>query len=89
MAQHSLYLSDCKIMELTGVSSVNTFNEEQIILETGVGFLAIVGTNLHITNLNLEEGKVAIQGDVVNIEYKPQGASFKARGKSVISRLLK
>lgn len=89
MAEHTLYLSDCRIMELTGVSSVNTFDEEQIILETGAGFLAIVGSNLHITNLNLEEGKVAIQGDIVNMEYRPQGVSFKSRGKNLLTRLLK
>jgi sporulation protein YabP len=89
MADHTLYMSDCKIMELTGVSSVNTFDEEQIILETRKGHLAIVGSNLHITSLNLEEGKVAIQGDIVNMEYKPEGASFKARGKNILTRLLK
>lgn len=89
MAEHSLYVADCKIMELTGVASVNTFDEEQIILETGIGCLVIAGSNLHITNLNLDEGKVAIQGDIVNMEYKPQGKSFKSRGKNVLTRLLK
>lgn len=89
MAEHTMYVSDCKVMELTGVASVNTFDEEQIILDTGVGSLAIIGTNLHITNLNLDEGKVAIQGDIVTMEYKPLGASFKARSKNLLSRLIK
>lgn len=89
MADHSLYVADCKIMELTGVSSVNTFDEEQIILDTNSGYLGINGSNLHITNLNLDEGKVAIHGDIISMEYRTQGVSLKSKGKNLLTRLLK
>lgn len=89
MAQHSLQLVDRKNIELTGVASVNNFDEEQIILETSMGFLVIVGDSLHITMLNLEDGKVAIQGNVTSMEYKALGADFKTKSKSLINRLFK
>lgn len=89
MAEHSLQLLDCKVMELTGVNHVNNFDEQQIILETVFGYLYIVGVELHITRLNLDEGKVDIQGKIVSLEYKAQGEDFKTKGKSLINRLFK
>jgi sporulation protein YabP len=76
-------------MELTGVSNVLTFDEEEIILQTNMGGLLILGDNLHITMLNLDEGKVAIQGNIGSIEYKAQGTDLKAKSKNVLSRLFK
>ncbi|HEX3012393.1 MAG TPA: sporulation protein YabP [Syntrophomonadaceae bacterium] len=89
MAEHSLYLSDCKNMELTGVDHVNTFDEQQIILATGMGYLSIVGEGLHITMLNLDQGKVNIQGKVISLEYKAQDIDLKTKSKSLINRLFK
>lgn len=89
MAEHSFKLSNRKNMELTGVNNVNTFDEEKIILETSEGFLFILGQDLHITTLNLDEGRVALAGSVASIEYKEPGTDIKAKGKSIINRLLK
>jgi sporulation protein YabP len=89
MAEHSLYLSDCKNMELTGVDNVSTFDEQQIILATGMGYLSILGEGLHITMLNLDQGKVDIQGKVISLEYKAQDTDLKTKSKSMINRLFK
>jgi sporulation protein YabP len=76
-------------MELTGVDNVNTFDEQQIILATGMGYLSIVGEGLHITMLNLDQGKVNIQGKVISLEYKAQDIDFKTKSKSLINKLFK
>lgn len=89
MAEHSLYLSDCKTMELNGVNNVSTFDEQQIILATEMGYLSIVGEGLHITMLNLDQGKVNIQGKVISLEYKAQDTDLKTKSKSMINRLFK
>ncbi|MGR6837177.1 sporulation protein YabP [Syntrophomonas erecta] len=89
MAEHSLRLVNRGHMELTGVVNVNNFDEEEIILETGMGFLVIIGEHLHITKLNLDEGNVALEGNVHSLEYKEQGADLKAKSKNIINRLLK
>jgi len=39
--------------------------------------------------LNLDEGKVALEGNVNSIEYKAQGTDIKAKGKNILNRLLK
>ncbi|HZK44261.1 MAG TPA: sporulation protein YabP [Syntrophomonadaceae bacterium] len=89
MAEHNINISNRSNMELTGVNQVNTFDEEVIVLETSLGYLYIIGQNLHITMLNLEEGKVALEGSINSIEYKPQGVDLKTKSKKILSRLLK
>ncbi len=89
MAEHSLNLANRQRLELSGVTNVITFDEEEIVLATNMGFLTVNGEELHINMLNLDEGQVAIQGTVDNIAYKAQGTDFKAKGKSMFNRLLK
>lgn len=89
MAEHSMILTDRRYMELTGIKNVITFDEEEIILESSLGIIFIVGQNMHITMLNLDEGKVKIEGEVQSFQYKPQGADIKTRSKNIINRLLK
>lgn len=89
MANHSFTLTNRANMQLSGVKNVNTFDEEEIILETELGFLCILGQGLHISMLNLEQGKVAVEGTVNSVEYKQQGSDFKTKGKNILNRLLK
>jgi len=89
MAEHSFSLANRQRLELSGVTNVITFDEEVIVLATNLGYLSVNGEELHINMLNLDEGKVAIQGTVNNMAYKPQGTDFKAKGKSMLNRLLK
>lgn len=48
-----------KLLEISGVINVESFDSEEFLLETECGFLTITGENLHIKNLNLEQGLVA------------------------------
>lgn len=89
MADHTIKLVNRKNMELTGVNNVNTFDEQLILLETGMGLISISGQELHITRLNLDEGKVDLEGNINSVEYKAQGADVKTKGKNILNRLLK
>ncbi len=89
MAEHSIKLSNRRNMELTGINNVNNFDEEKIILESELGHIYIIGQDLHIGTLNLEQGRVALEGNIDIIEYKAPGTDIKAKGKSIINRLLK
>lgn len=89
MANHSFTLINRTNMQLSGVKNVNTFDEDEIILETELGFLCILGQELHVSMLNLEQGKVALEGTVNIVEYKAQGTDIKAKGKNILNRLLK
>lgn len=89
MEEHSLKIINRGFMELSGINNVNLFDEEEVILETQLGHLLIKGQDLHITMLSLEEGKVSLEGTINMLEYKAAGTDIKARGKNILTRLLK
>lgn len=89
MAEHFLKLSNRKSLELSGVNNVITFDEQEIVLDTALGTLFIVGEDLHINLLKLDEGKVALEGTVNSVMYKAQGIDMKSKSKNILGRLLK
>lgn len=58
-----------KVLEISGVNSVESFDSEEFLLDTEAGFLTVRGQNLHIKNLSLEQGLVAIEGVVNSLTY--------------------
>jgi sporulation protein YabP len=77
-----------KLLEISGVLNVESFDSEEFLLETEMGFLAIKGANLHIKNLNLEQGMVAIEGLVNALAYV-DGGSGAGKSKSLLGKLFK
>lgn len=89
MSEHSITMANRKSVELSGITNVINFDEEEVILETVMGFLEIGGEELHITMLNLDKGQVAVVGSINHLAYKPQGTNLKNKGKTILNRLLK
>jgi len=89
MADHYFKLVNRRNLELGGITNVISFDEQEILLETVMGFLNITGEELHITILKLDEGKVTLEGNVNGLEYKVQGPDIKTKGKNILNRLLK
>lgn len=69
-----------KVLEVSGVLNVESFDSEEFLLETECGFMAIKGQNLHIKNLSLEQGLVAIEGLVHSITYIEGNGQDKSKG---------
>ncbi|MCR8645858.1 sporulation protein YabP [Paenibacillus sp. N1-5-1-14] len=69
-----------KLLEISGVLNVESFDSEEFLLETDCGFLMIKGQNLHIKNLNLEQGLVAIEGFVNSLTYVDANTQEKSKG---------
>lgn len=69
-----------KLLEISGVTNVESFDSEEFLLETECGFLNVTGQNLHIKNLNLEQGLVAIEGLVTSIRYLEAHSQDKTKG---------
>lgn len=69
-----------KLLEISGVKNVESFDSEEFLLETDCGYLTIRGSNLHIKNLNLEQGLVAIEGHVNDMSYLDANAPGKTTG---------
>lgn len=70
--EHTLLLSNRSTATLTGVEDVDCFNEQIIILRTSQGMLTLTGEGLNISELNLENGRLIVQGEIVSAEYSEQ-----------------
>ena len=80
VSRHAINLIRRESMTATGVLDVISFDEESIIAETELGMLIIRGINLHVNRLNLENGELAIDGEISGITYEDSGGY--AKGKS-------
>lgn len=69
-----------KLLEVSGVLNVESFDSEEFLLETDCGFLMIRGQNLHIKNLSLDQGLVAIEGFVNELAYLDANSQGKTKG---------
>lgn len=68
---HTVHIDNRSRTSITGVSDVESFNEQEIILETEAGGLRVEGEGLHLSKLNLDDGQVVIEGEVISMEYEP------------------
>ncbi len=85
--QHRLVIDNRERTEVFGVVHVDSFDEEEVIMETELGMLAVRGENLHIRHLNLEQGEVVIEGLVLELAYAEDKG--RGRGKGVWQRIFK
>lgn len=67
--RHNLILEDRFKLSLSGVTDVESFDENEISLYTSLGELAIRGKGLHVDEMSLETGEVSITGDVKSMIY--------------------
>lgn len=69
-AKHTLMLDGRSHAKLTGVTAVSCFNDREVVLETGDGEVALLGENLHIEQLNLDDGQLDVTGEIAGVEYE-------------------
>ncbi len=67
---HNLVMEDRRLLSLTGVSDVDSFDESTIIVFTDLGELTVRGESLHVKNLNIEAGEVSLEGRISALEYR-------------------
>lgn len=84
-SSHGLSLLNRRHAEISGVSDVDCFNEQLIVLATALGSMTIRGNGLNIAQLNQEEGRLIVDGEFDSIEYS--GSAQEKR--SFLARLLR
>lgn len=65
----SVVIRDRKTMEIDGVSDVCGFDESNVTLESDYGRMTVEGEGLHITHLDLEHGKLSLEGKIYGFFY--------------------
>lgn len=82
---HSLIVENRKMLTATGVSNVDSFDEQTVVATTDLGDLTVHGSKLHIDKLNLETGELTLDGEIVSFAYTENHSS----GGGMFSRLFK
>lgn len=67
---HKLSLDNRKLLTMTGVTEVISFDEQSMVLSTALGNLTVHGQGLQLKNLSLEGGQVAVEGTVAALIYE-------------------
>lgn len=77
---HQVKLIHRKNLEISGVKEVDSFDNEEFLLETVQGFLIIRGQNLQLKNLDVNSGNVTIKGKIYELSYIDETNEEKAKG---------
>ncbi len=87
--KHEIRIVNRKMLEVTGVLNIESFDSQEFLLQTSCGYLAVRGENLHIRNLNLEDGMVAIEGTVFDMGYIEESFAPGDKAKGFFNKLFK
>ncbi|ASS89731.1 MULTISPECIES: sporulation protein YabP [Aeribacillus] len=85
--EHNVVMKDRKLLDISGVKQVESFDNEEFLLETVMGPLAVRGENLQMKNLDVDKGVVSIKGKIYEVSYLDDFSSEKAKG--IFSKLFK
>ena len=65
---HTVILEGREKLSISGVVDVQSFDEDQVLLETVRGMLVVRGQGLHVERLQLEAGELIVEGEVGCLE---------------------
>ena len=84
---HNVIIKDRKIMEITGVKQIDSFDANEFLIETAQGWMLIQGKELKLGKLDTERGDVVIKGVIESMTYV---TNKKGNGKeSMITKTFK
>ncbi len=86
---HSINLVERKTLLITGVKKIESFDEEEFLMDTNMGFLTIKGEGLELIKLDTLQGNVSIKGQINSFTYMDEGISRKEKENGIFNRLFK
>ena len=85
---HGISIAERKNVVVTGVKKIESFDNEEFLMDTTLGFLVIKGSGLEIIKLDTYQGNVSIKGKIDSIIYMDNGVS-KSKEESFLGKLFK
>ncbi len=87
-SSHSITISERKSILLSGVKKIESFDNEEFLMETIMGYIIIKGADLEIIKLDTYQGNVSIKGKINSLTYM-ESANKKEKEESLLSKLFK
>ena len=86
-SNNSISIIERESIILRGVKKIESFDNEEFLLDTNLGMLLIKGKELEMIKLDTIEGKVAIKGQINSLDYIEATSSTKGNG--ILTRLFR
>ena len=85
---HSVNIVERKNILITGVKKVDSFDNEEFLVETIMGYLVLKGEELELIKLDTIQGSVTIKGCLKSMDYVDDNGKKNKEG-SIVTRLFK
>ncbi len=72
---HLLSLDNRSTLRVSGVTEVESFDEQAAVLHTCCGVLVVHGQGLHMQTLSIDGGQVAVDGRIDALRYEEPAKS--------------
>lgn len=82
----SITIKDRKSVEISGIKQIDSFDNQEFLLDTVVGYLHIKGKNLMLGKMDNENKEVIINGSIDSVNYVE--SMLKGNGKEKIMKKL-
>ena len=66
---HTIALTERKNITISGVKKIESFDNEEFLIETLMGYVIVKGEQLEIIRLDTYQGSIAIKGRINSINY--------------------
>lgn len=79
---HRLTVAARERAEIAGVTEVESFDENTVVLTTVCGELTVEGEGLHVSTLDIARGAVVVEGKINGMSYSstaPRPKGLRAR----------
>ena len=85
---HNVSITGRKAINISGVKKIDSFDEQEFLLETVMGYMNIKGTSLEIVKLDTYQGDVSIKGKINSLNYL-ESSKKKNKEDGIFSKLFK
>lgn len=86
---HGLTIAERKNIVISGVKKIESFDSEEFLMDTTLGYLVIKGSELEIIKLDTYQGNVSIKGRIDSLVYLDENNSKKDKENSLLNKLFK
>lgn len=86
---HIVSINERKSIVITGVKKIESFDNEEFLLETTHGYAVIKGEELEIIKLDTYQGNVSIKGRIDSLSYIDENSKHQKKEDGIFNRLFK
>ena len=86
---HNITINERKNIIISGVKKIESFDNEEFLLETTMGMLLLKGSGLEILKLDTHDGNVRIKGKITSYQYVDNVKGKASKEESFMAKLFK